>query len=82
MNIKIHLIISNLLQILYVIVNSLGVVLGIFNADKIVLLNMIWYMVILLVYIVDFIERKYTFIEEWIKKYMPILINNGRKDFY
>ncbi len=54
MNIKIHLIISNFLQILYVIVNALGIILRVFDADKIVLFNMIWCLVILLVYAIHF----------------------------
>ena len=54
MNIKKHLIIANFLQILYVIVNLLGVILGFFDGEKIIFLSMFWYIFIVPIHTINF----------------------------
>lgn len=55
MNIKKHLIIANFLQILYVIVNLLGVILGFFDGEKLIFLSMLWYIFIVPIHTINFI---------------------------
>lgn len=55
MNIKKHLIIANFLQMLYVIVNLLGVILGFFDGEKIIFLSMFWYIFIVPIHTINFV---------------------------